>query len=60
MDLHDGAVSQNLIGVNIQTEGFDIDNLMDKVLYVDNETNLYAKELPVPEVGSKLLEHLEP
>ena len=51
MDLVEGAVSHNLIGVNIQTIGFDIDRLMDRVSYHDNERNLDTDELPVPDLG---------
>jgi hypothetical protein len=50
-DLHDGVVSFNPIGANVQTEGFDIARLMDGVAYVDNERNLDMDELPVPELG---------
>ena len=50
MDLHDGAISGHLIGANVQTEGFDIERLMDGVVFIDNESNLDMDELPVPEV----------
>ena len=49
IDLFDGLVSQSPIGVNIQTEEFDIYRLMDKVLYIDNDINLDTRNLPVPQ-----------
>ena len=51
IDLHEGEISGNRIGVNVQTEGFDIDRLLDDVVCSDNERNLDTDELPVPEVG---------
>jgi hypothetical protein len=51
IDLHDGEVSHNPIGVNVQTEGFDLARLMDRVLYFDNLRNLDASDLPVPEIS---------
>jgi len=48
IDLHEGEVSGNLIGVNVQTEGFDLARLQDRVLYVDNERDLDSAILPVP------------
>ena len=59
MDLHNGVVSYNPIGMNIETEDFDIYRLMDEVLYIDNEVNLDARELPVPEAGIELPEPVE-
>jgi hypothetical protein len=50
MDAHIGEVVDNTIGVNIQTEGFDIYRLMDRVRY-DNERDLDGTSLPVPEFG---------
>ena len=53
-DLRDGEVAYNAVcGANVQTDGFDIDRLMDNVLYHDNNgQNLDMTELPVPEVGA--------
>ena len=49
-DLRDGEVSDNGIGVNLQIVDFDIERLMDRVIYFDNERNLDAIELPVPDI----------
>ena len=49
LDLRDGEISHNQIGVNVQSEGFDIDRLLDDVICRDNERNLDTDELPVPE-----------
>jgi len=51
IDLHDGEISHNAVGVNVQTEGFDVERLMDGVVYIDNGTNLDMSELPVPGLG---------
>jgi hypothetical protein len=48
VDLHQGEVSENPIGANIQTDPFDITRLQDDVLFRDNERNLDMSELPVP------------
>ncbi len=49
-DLSHGEISDNRIGVNVQTEGFDINRLLDAVLCHDNEVNLDTAELPVPSI----------
>ena len=49
MDLHEGQVLRNAIGVNVQTEGFDIERLTDRVIYHENDRNLDSEELPIPE-----------
>jgi hypothetical protein len=49
LDLHDGEVSHNLVGANVQTAGFDVTRLEDDVAYVDNERTLDATVLPLPE-----------
>jgi hypothetical protein len=54
IDLHHGVVSGNPVGVNVQTEEFDLDRLMDHVAYFDNGTNLDMDILPVPELGVDL------
>jgi len=54
MDLHDGVISHNAVGANVQTEGFDVERLMDGVMYIDNGTNLDMSELPVPELVTGL------
>ncbi len=53
-DLHRGTVSRNLIGVNLQTAGFDLARLQDDVLYLDNEVDLDAAILPVPAPASEV------
>lgn len=48
-DLREGEVSFNPIGANVQTEGFDIARIQDRVLYRDNDTPLDSSGLAVPE-----------
>jgi len=49
IDLHDGWVSYNIIGVHIAWS-FDITRLMDLVAYYENESNLQSDAgLPVPD-----------
>jgi hypothetical protein len=50
VDLHRGVVERNPIGVNLQVSGYDVSRLQDRVTYRDNERNLDATELPVPDV----------
>jgi hypothetical protein len=49
-DLHDGEVAFNEVcGANVQTEGFDLARLLDRVLFHDNNgQNLCTSALPVP------------
>ncbi len=47
-DLVHGEVRGNLIGVNVQTDSFDVERLTMDVVYLDNGTNLDTDELPVP------------
>jgi len=54
MDLHDGEVSAQPIGANVQVDGYDAGRLSDRVRYVDNGTNLDTMSLPVPEPLSTL------
>ncbi len=51
MDLRDGEVSHQPVGANVHDADFDLDRLMDNVLYLDNGTNLDMDVLPVPEMG---------
>jgi len=51
LDLHDGEVSQNAIGVNIQVPGYDLSRLEDHVIYRDNGTDLDMASMPSPGVG---------
>jgi hypothetical protein len=54
MDLHAGVVSSNPIGANVQTAGFDQARINDDVVYRDNQRNLDASGLPLPEPSSGL------
>jgi hypothetical protein len=49
MDLHEGVVSDNLIGVNVQTPDFDIGRLQDHVLYQRNQIDFDGTALPIPD-----------
>jgi hypothetical protein len=49
MDLQDSVVSDNPIGANVQSEGFDWDRLLDDVIFRDNERDFDSTFLPVPE-----------
>ncbi|MBW2263709.1 MAG: right-handed parallel beta-helix repeat-containing protein [Deltaproteobacteria bacterium] len=51
IELHDGEVAHNPIGVNVQDETFDIELLMDNVTYHHNDQNLDSTFLPVPDMG---------
>ncbi|MBW2262790.1 MAG: right-handed parallel beta-helix repeat-containing protein [Deltaproteobacteria bacterium] len=53
-DLSQGIVSGNAVGANVQTEGFDVERLMDGVSYFDNDRDLDMDSLPVPDVGAWL------
>ena len=55
-DLHNGAVLYNPVGVNVQTDPFDVERLMDNVVYFENGTNLDSALLHVPDVGDIDLE----
>ena len=48
VDLHVGSVHHNLIGVNVQTDGFDLARVQDDVAYYANDANLQSRDLPVP------------
>jgi hypothetical protein len=54
MDLHDGEISHNPCGANVQNPDFDVARLIDGVLYLDNDINLDMAELPVPDMGVDL------
>ncbi|MCC7540709.1 MAG: hypothetical protein IT379_31120, partial [Deltaproteobacteria bacterium] len=49
IDLHGGLVSGHPVGFAVFTEGFDRGRLRDDVRYVDNEADIQARELEVPE-----------
>jgi hypothetical protein len=49
-DLREGEIAHNAVcGANIQTEGFNIDRLLDNVVFYDNGINLDMTELQVPD-----------
>ena len=45
-------VTRNLIGVNVQGTDYDLSRLQDRVVYVDNGTNLDSATLAAPSTGS--------
>ncbi|MCC7537150.1 MAG: hypothetical protein IT379_13090 [Deltaproteobacteria bacterium] len=49
IDLHGGLVQGHPVGFAVFTEGFDRERLRDDVRYLDNETDIQARELDVPE-----------
>lgn len=52
MDLRDGLVARNPVGVNVQVEGYDLARLTAGVTFVDNGVNLDSQALPVPDPGA--------
>ncbi len=48
IDFVDGEVRNQPIGVSIQTLGYDVNRLTERVHYIDNGANLDAEGLPVP------------
>ncbi|MBI2893325.1 MAG: right-handed parallel beta-helix repeat-containing protein [Deltaproteobacteria bacterium] len=49
LDLHDGVVSGNRIGANIQIDDYDLGRLQDDVIYVDNDVNSDTSRIALPE-----------
>jgi len=49
MDLADGEVWGSPIGACVQVDGYDVDRLRAGVRYRDNDSNLMATSLPVPD-----------
>lgn len=49
VDLRDGVVSGNIVGINVQVPGYDVERLTNGVVFRDNETNLDSRELPLPD-----------
>lgn len=49
IDASHGNVFDNIIGANVQTEGFDLDRIQDDVRYLWNESNFDGSTLPLPE-----------
>ena len=56
MDLRDGEVDHNAVcGANIQTDGFDLERLLDSVLFHDSAgQNFDGDALPVPNAGESV------
>ncbi len=54
IDIHDGVISHNPIGINVQTAGFDLDRLTNNVIFLDNGIDLDMTDIPVPEASSPL------
>ncbi|MBI2898511.1 MAG: hypothetical protein HYY06_33475 [Deltaproteobacteria bacterium] len=57
LDLHEGIVSGNRIGANVQVDGYDFGRLQDSVIYVDNGVNRDTTQFHVPEPPDVNLEH---
>jgi len=49
-DLREGLIAINVVGVNVQTEDFDLERLTDGVVFRDNGLDLDMSDLPVPEL----------
>ena len=49
MDLRDGEVTYNLIGANVQTADFDVNRLVDNVVYRNNERDFDSAFMPIPD-----------
>ncbi|MBI2893327.1 MAG: hypothetical protein HYY06_07220 [Deltaproteobacteria bacterium] len=49
LDLHEGIVSYNRIGANVQVDGYDLARLQDEVFYADNGVNTDSTRFKVPE-----------
>jgi hypothetical protein len=54
MDLSDGEISRNTIGLNIQIATFDLGRVMDRVAWSENGLDLDSAALPVPSPDSPL------
>lgn len=49
IDLHDGSIADNPVGVNVQVPGYDLRRLSAGVLFRGNGVNLDADTLPTPD-----------
>ncbi|MFK7985869.1 MAG: right-handed parallel beta-helix repeat-containing protein [Sandaracinaceae bacterium] len=47
--LEEGRIANNTIGVNVEVDGFDFARIMNQVEYINNERNVDAVSLPVPD-----------
>jgi hypothetical protein len=54
LDLADGEVSGNPIGMNLRIEGYDLTRLSRRVIFRDNALNLQALEVQLPPALSTL------
>lgn len=54
LDLTVAEVSFNRIGANIQVPNYDLDRVSRDVVYVGNDTNLDAADLPLPDASNPL------
>jgi hypothetical protein len=54
MDLVDGTIRGHVVGAAIDAESYDFMRLSNRVAYSDNEVNLDARVLPVPDPGDPL------
>ena len=48
-DLQSGEISENPIGLNVQTAGFDLMRLQHDVIFRSNQVTLSAMLLPLPD-----------
>lgn len=54
LDLFEGTVSDNPIGVSVQVEDYDPDRLFNRAVFHGNDRNLDNSELGTPEVFTPL------
>jgi hypothetical protein len=54
VDLVDGEVRENPIGVCLQVGGYDEDRLTRGVAFIDNDVNIQATTLPLPELAEAI------
>lgn len=54
LELRRGAVEDNPIGACVQVDGYDVSRLEEGVVFRDNDINLDATELPLPEPAPAL------
>jgi hypothetical protein len=60
LDFVNGVVSDQPVGVSIQTTGYDVRRLTEGVRYDNNGSNLDTAELPVPSEVSSIVPTDEP
>jgi hypothetical protein len=59
IDLFDGEVAFNPVGVNVDAEGYDLDRLRNEVRYHDNDLTLQSISLPEPRASDPIAGALE-